>query len=281
MKFFSSKFLFFLLLIPFLIFPISHCTVAETDNRKELGFYALLYLSDYNNPDKPSVYFSTVRQVELEIAYETGAEPEAGNFALGGSPYWSVTEDNLKAIFADRDYTVNVVIPTSSSEMKNIPKQNRSTWTVSQILDLASRYQSRRSDFQTARFFLVYVNGHLDNNGSPNTSVVGVNIGGTPVTVVFKDVVKDFAANMRPIAEQVTVVHELGHALGFVNNGIPLTSQHQDIPNGKHCTNTTCAMYHQIEGKTSLNNFAQSYFSTMSRVVIKSECLEDAKKYKP
>ncbi|WP_411821467.1 hypothetical protein [Leptospira sp. 'Mane'] len=272
--------------IGILIFAIlltgANCQPAsEKNDKQKLGFLALLYLSQYNNPDRPSVYFSSVRQFNLQVVYEENASPEIGNFILGGSSYWSVTEDNLKAIFADRGYTVGITVPNLANQMTSIPSQNKTTWTIPQILELANRYQTQRSDFQTARFFLVFVNGYLDNNGTPNTSVVGVNISGTPVTVIFKDVVRAFPSNQRPVAEQVTVVHEIGHALGLVNNGIPLSSSHQDTEHGKHCTNTTCGMYYEIEGRTSLNNFIQSYFSNSNKVVLKSECLDDIKNFKP
>lgn len=260
---------------------MSNCQKEPERQNDGLGILLLYYLRSYQNPDSPSVYFSTVRQLNLEVAYEPGAEPEIGNFVLGGSSYWSVTEDNLKAIFADRGYSVGFSIPSSLENMKSIPSQNKSLWSIADILALSAKYQSQKSDYTTARFFLVFVRGYYSDNGTASQSTIGVNISGTPVTVVFKDVVNISSTATRPIAEQVTVIHEIGHALGFVNGGIPLSSTHQDTANGKHCTNTKCAMYYQVESQNSIVNFVQSYINKTDKIVFQSECLDDAKNYKP
>jgi hypothetical protein len=38
--------------------------------------------------------------------------------------------------------------------------------------------------------------------------------------------------------------HELGHVLGLVNLGTPLTVNHQDAAHGNHCNNQNCLMYY-------------------------------------
>ncbi|BDA77706.1 hypothetical protein LPTSP3_g06360 [Leptospira kobayashii] len=270
-----------IVILSLLISFFANCRKEPERKNEGLGILLLYYLRNHQNPDSPSVYFSTVRQLNLEVAYEPGAEPEIGNFTLGGSSYWSVTEDNLKAIFADRGYSVGFSIPSSLSNMKSIPSQNRSLWSISDILALSAKYQSQKSDYATARFFLVLVHGYYNDNGTASQSTIGLNISGTPVTVVFKDVVDTFSTTTRPIAEQVTVIHEIGHALGFVNGGVPLSTMHQDTANGKHCSNTKCAMYYQVESQNSIVNFVQSYINKTDKIMFQSECLDDAKNYKP
>jgi hypothetical protein len=81
--------------------------------------------------------------------------------------------------------------------------------------------------------------------------------------------------------EQATLVHEFGHAMGLVNNGVPLTSSHQDTQKGHHCINTNCVMYWQNEGVSDLKEFVQSYMTTGSLVMFGPECLKDASSYRP
>lgn len=39
--------------------------------------------------------------------------------------------------------------------------------------------------------------------------------------------------------------HEVGHLLGLVNLGSPMTVNHQDASHGNHCNNSGCLMYYQ------------------------------------
>lgn len=45
--------------------------------------------------------------------------------------------------------------------------------------------------------------------------------------------------------ETSTIRHEFGHIFGLVNGGTPLTSDHHDEENGRHCNVEDCLMYFQ------------------------------------
>lgn len=51
--------------------------------------------------------------------------------------------------------------------------------------------------------------------------------------------------NNRTVLETVTLRHEFGHLFGLVNSGTPLTSDHEDEENERHCNVETCLMYFQ------------------------------------
>ncbi len=74
-----------------------------------------------------------------------------------------------------------------------------------------------------------------------------------PVIAMFKDVIASTNSLTNPntsrYVEQSTIVHEVAHAIGLVNNGISLTSAHQDSPHGAHCTNDRCVMYYTNEAR--------------------------------
>ena len=56
----------------------------------------------------------------------------------------------------------------------------------------------------------------------------------------------------RTAIETGTIRHEFGHIFGLVNGGTPLTSDHHDEENGRHCNVEECLMYFQTV--TSLFN---------------------------
>lgn len=270
-------------LILSLVLLLFHC-----EARKEYDYTPVLlqYLAlDYvisQDPDRSSVYFSTVRNVGLEVAYEEGSEPYTGNFSgtLSLVPVWSVTENNLIHIFDERAYSVSVDVPSDLVDMTEIPNQNRTTWTIDQLLTLESAYRRKTSNFQAANFFIAFVGGRLE--GSP--SVVGVTISGayelrSPAIFLFKEVVNGYqdisAPDKAKKAEQITVTHELAHALGLVNAGIPMKTYHQDSPHGNHCTNTLCGMY------WSLSDTAVNSMNPASPNIFGDECIDDIRNYNP
>lgn len=48
--------------------------------------------------------------------------------------------------------------------------------------------------------------------------------------------------------ETAILLHEIGHVLGLVENGAPLTSDHLDAEHSHHCSNPDCLMYWEYEG---------------------------------
>lgn len=89
--------------------------------------------------DDPAVYFSTMQQLVVEVAYEPGAAPYVGD--TRSIELWSIVADNLEAIFATRTQPVTVTVPTTLAEMQEIPDQNKSVWTAQDVMTLASQYR--------------------------------------------------------------------------------------------------------------------------------------------
>ncbi|TGL64125.1 hypothetical protein [Leptospira sarikeiensis] len=265
---------------------LSLLSIINCENHKSelppavLGYIALDYLI-LSDPDRSAVYFSSVRSAGLEIAYEPDAEPFTGNFTIGGSDIWSVVQNNLEDVFADRGYTVSISVPNDLSSMTQIPSQGRSVWSVNQLLDLVPRYRRQASDFQSTSFFIIYLKGQMaDAPGVIAVTISGVFGIGPPVVFVFKDMVNQFDSGISPDkvekAEQMTVTHELGHALGLVNAGIPLHSSHQDKEHGNHCTEESCGMFWALSD-TKVETFSPSTNS----LILGQECRDDIRNYKP
>jgi hypothetical protein len=225
-------------------------------------------------------YFHQMKTLIVDVVYEPGAEPFVGTTATGMN-YWDLLEDNLVAIFSKQSMLFTV--PHSLAEMRSIPAQGRTSWTPDQVLALAAQYRNGNNDSTTGRFFVVFLKGNAADGSGVNPNVLGYSVSGTNVIAMFKDVIKTTGTNPNGLVpryvEQSTMVHEMGHALGFVNNGLPLTSAHHDSAHGAHCTNPNCVMYYLNEGKNDAINFVQQYITSGNTVMFDNACLQDSKSF--
>lgn len=220
-------------------------------------------------------YFSKATSVTLEVYYEPGATPFVGTTKFG-KPYWGILEDNIKAIFQYRTSAPTLVIPKDLASMTQLSPQNKSTWTVDDVLNLYEKNHQQNSTETAARFYIYFVNGYA----SDSNAVIAFSINGTPIIAVFKNVITSSGGEIvQKYVEQSTIVHELGHAFGLVNNGIPMATPHQDSAHGNHTTNSDCVMYWQNEGKSDLMNFIVKYMSTGNNVMWGAEVLEDVRTF--
>lgn len=218
----------------------------------------------------------------MEIYYETGSEPFTGATA-GGMNYWDILEDNLTAIFQYRSTPPTITVPKTLAEMTSIPAQGKTEWTGIDIVNLHKQYHGQLPSSRDSRFYLYFLDGNYSTGSGPETGVIGVSLSGTPIIAIFKDVVRSSGMNPNGVVpryvEQSTLVHEMGHALGFVNNGVPMVTAHQDTAHGAHSTNTDCVMYWMNEGASDLSQFLQNYISSGDTVMWGPEVLQDAQGY--
>lgn len=218
-------------------------------------------------------YFSTTSKVVVNVYYEPGAEPFEGDTARG-NPYWGILEDNLEAIFQFRSAPPALQVPKELSEMNEIDSQNQTTWSAETVFQLHERTQSPSVQEGEDHFHIYFLKGNAES--SPN--VIGFSINGTTVMAVFKDVITaSGSSNVQKFTEQSTIVHEMGHALGLVNNGVPLASNHQDPNNSAHTSNSDCIMYWQNEGASDLRQFVLNIITSGNTVMWGPEVLQDVK----
>lgn len=103
--------------------------------------------------------------------------------------------------------------------------------------------------------------------------MLGVSIGDTGVIAMFKPVIE--GAQAARYVEQTTLVHEVGHAIGLVENGIPARGGHHDAAHGAHCNNRDCVMHYLNEGAAELAGFVGRFVESGDAVVFGPECLAD------
>ncbi|HMV80558.1 MAG TPA: hypothetical protein PL048_14215 [Leptospiraceae bacterium] len=299
--FYVNSFIISYFILSALVFTVHGCSSRKDeteDKAKYLSFFLFFKAEQAAEAAKPvssydniQTYFSTMNSLDVQVVYEPGAEPLAGSVTLPSSSVktlWTLLEDNLKEVFKNRSQTVTVSVPKELSGMQQISSQGKTSWTSTEIQALAAAYRTSKSTSSSGKFFIAFLNGYFSENGTVNQSVIGVNITGTPFIAVFKQVVNSTGDSStvlgratRAYVEQSTLIHEMGHALGLVNNGVSMTSSHQDTANGKHCTNTSCVMYYANTGTSALAAYVQSIFLSGTNVMFKTECLQDTQNYKP
>lgn len=227
-------------------------------------------------PLPTAVFTSAITNLTIEIDYMTNAAPYVGSVGLRPD-VWQIFKDNIDELFAG---TKTLTVPTQLSQMEELTGITDTEFTVQDILDIAAAHRQVQSGGAVASYYFVFLDGYFHNGVSKQTNVLGVSLGRTAVVAFFKPVIKSTANFLNPgvekYVEQATVVHELGHAVGLVNNGLPMAAAHEDQAHGAHCTNTSCGMYYLNESPSALSTFVSGFLSGSSPHLFDSQCLADA-----
>ena len=223
-------------------------------------------------PPAPVTLFSAaVGKIVLEIDYQPNAEPYTGSIG-SFADVWQITAANVARLF--QHSSKQVTLPTALSQMEPLADIGSGPFSQEHILDIASQHRGTPSTGDTAAFYVVFLDGYFTDGDGTNQQTLGVSIGRTGVIAMFKPAIKD--TGFGKYVEQSTLVHELGHAMGLVNDGVPMVNAHEDISHPAHCTNAKCVLYWQNEGAGSAVGFVQETLVSGSTILYGSECLDDA-----
>ncbi len=210
-------------------------------------------------------------------AHSEGFVRVLGKFGPCEFDIWSVTRTNMQRALQGKTITV----PSALSDMEELTDVTGTTFRSADVLDIAQRHRTTISTATLVSYYVVFLNGYfVDDAGKVQKNVLGVTAGDSGVIAMFKPVIRSAsggraATSASMFVEQSSLVHEIGHALGLVNSGIPLSTKHQDSAYGAHCTNERCVMYWLNEGAADATDFVRQYVSTGSEILFGSECLAD------
>ncbi|MCI5073260.1 hypothetical protein MRY82_10040 [bacterium] len=223
----------------------------------------------------PENYFKKSETVRIEVFFEPGAEPFVGN-RTNGQALWSVFGENLTAIFQYRTTPPDIIYPQNLDDMTAMGQQNKNLWSVQDVLNLNETFFNTRPTENEAVFYIYF----LEGNAASGSNVLAFNISETPIIAVFKDaIVASGGVLTQRFVEQSTLIHEMGHAVGLVNAGVPMAQNHQDTENGAHTTNEDCVMYWLNEGASDLANFIQDYTTSNDVIMWGQEVLNDVQMF--
>lgn len=231
--------------------------------------------TDDDNASGASVNPS-LEAVVVVVSYAAEAEPYTQDTPTGGTT-WDLFGNNMNALLEGTG--VSLTYPSALEQMQLIDTGSDEDFTVQELLALDDEYRQTEGDSSTLVFHAIWLDGYLFDDGQRQTGVIGVSIGDTGVIAIFKPVVERLGLTEvgRRFGEQTTLIHEVGHALGLVNNGIPIQSEHHDADNGAHCTNDSCVMYWANEGPVELVEFIVRNQVSDDALLFDDGCVEDVR----
>jgi len=222
-------------------------------------------------PPVTTLFSKTIESVTIEIDYAPGAEPFEGSVKDFGDP-WNLLRANALAIF---DGKKTVTFPRTLAKMERLDDVPAKNFSNKDLLDVAAAHRTEPQYANAVAFYVVFVNGYwLDDAGAEQKDILGVSIADSGVIGMFKPAITT------PLVEQLTLIHHLGHAVGFVDNGVPVgeaNRAHVDTQNVHHCTNKQCAMSFANETAAGAKAYAGAYVRSPESVLIGQECLSDAR----
>lgn len=220
------------------------------------------------------IFLDSNNEFIVKVVYEIGATPYTGTIGLTTNETWDITQSSYQAIFQNHVGRV-ITVPKTVGAFTQISDQGKTTWTASELIALgASVSPDTVVTNNKATVTVVFVNGLFEGN----SGILGVHFSGYSFAFVFKDVVTSVGGT--PIdqryVEQGTIVHELGHVIGFVNNGVPLTSNYHDQAHPKHSLNSNCVMYWTVESSSTILGFLTNTILANRLNLFEAEVLNDA-----
>ena len=154
-------------------------------------------------------------------------------------------------------------------------------WSNEELLRLAEETGTMEVPVGTIKLHVLLVDGYSAMDTAEG-KVLGLAFPWTHL-VLFRQTL-DQSCGKGPIltppacveAELGVWVHEVGHQLGLVNNGLVMVGNHQDAAHGAHDANDRCIMYWAYEGSDILKAIGSGLFgSSAPNMGFDDACMAD------
>ncbi len=194
-----------------------------------------------------------------------GCLNEIGQTLVGDrpDPYDYISDKDYSSLVVEIDYVAGKKPPQSALNMlkdrlseclakpggievrfdEEIPGGG-SPYTADELVALRDKWKDAKHGDGQASAWVVY----LDGRYSKSDAVLGVALAGD-IIAIFSDRVSA-ASNILVSSARIheaVLVHEFGHLLGLVDNGIPMVTDHEDAENQGHSNNDDSVMYYAVE----------------------------------
>lgn len=155
-------------------------------------------------------------------------------------------------------------------------------WTFTELDALATSTFDLPAAADTTKIHILFVDGHAVED-TQDSKILGVAWANTHL-VMFKKTIEDTCKNALPLlseelcrsAEQSIWLHELGHIIGLVDNGVPMVMAHKDAAHGAHDSSDGCVMYWAYEGKGAIDALVSRFTGgDQSALTFDAACLAD------
>ncbi|HUR25653.1 MAG TPA: hypothetical protein VM327_06540 [Candidatus Thermoplasmatota archaeon] len=131
------------------------------------------------------------------------------------------------------------------------------TWSQKDLLDYSKAHFETATSGKTAAIHLVFVDGTYDQGNVLGATFSRETSSGRVVEtgpiMIFSKVIRD---NCSPLSGclggdaaifRAVLVHEFGHAIGLVDNGVEMQRGHEDSAHPGHSSNCDSVMYWEVE----------------------------------
>ncbi|GIW71745.1 MAG: hypothetical protein KatS3mg102_1287 [Planctomycetota bacterium] len=140
---------------------------------------------------------------------------------------------------------VQVVLDTVIPRERALP-----SYDVAALQALARSYRQhwsgRGPEPRRAAMWIVYVPG-LSARDAEGMHALGAAFGASEVAVFGEALELLTGPASREAVECAVLLHEVGHLLGLVNNGLPMVELHEDPVHARHDAWRGCVMYHRVD----------------------------------
>lgn len=227
-------------------------------------------------PFTQRLWSRAVRRVVVEVDYGPNATPYTGSVPAIGD-VWSVFRTNAARLFQGSGKVL--VLPAGLAQMEPIAVSGRE-FTVADLLALSRRNLTTPPAADTAVFHVLVLDGWFRDASGRRGNLLGGHLDNTGVIALFRPVVASTAASgvayIPKVVEQTTLVHEFGHAVGMVDNGVAAVAGTVDPEHRHHCMSARCVMNAWYEGAPAAMAFVERYAMTRDPILFGAECLADA-----
>jgi hypothetical protein len=211
---------------------------------------------------------SPFSELVLEIDAVPGFTPRAGSTA-------AIRTELARVLDKPAGVTATQTISVASKGADH-------AWTPAELDQLAASSYDLGTSAQQIKIHVLFVDGHHVEDTS-SSKILGVAWGNTHL-VMFKKTIEDNCRDALPLlseqlceaAEQSIWLHELGHIIGLVDNGLGMVSNHKDAAHGAHDSSTSCVMYWAYEGKGAIDTLITRFTGgNQSALSFDDNCLAD------
>jgi hypothetical protein len=163
----------------------------------------------------------------------------------GNAPSTAATDALVAALteLCDKPGGVRLVLDDA------VPGASAPVWTREAVELIESRWRNHYRNPATgvAVLYVLYLDGSSDLD-SGSSRVLGYAYHGSSVAM-FQDSIEDAGSGLilQAKVEDTVIVHEAGHLLGLVDNGIAMQTDHRDPAHGAHDSDDQCIMYWTID----------------------------------
>lgn len=144
---------------------------------------------------------------------------------------------------------------------QSLPDDENKRWTSEDLLELERETRTTQHAAPVALLHVLYPAGTYSTDGVAGITISGTQLG--PITV-FLDTIDEIDLGFGPIQqppqardeiERSTLLHEAGHAMGLVDNGLPMVEPHEDAEHEGHSSNPQSVMYWQVDQADGIREF--------------------------